>query len=219
MNRKLVSKSNRVLRDVLNKEENMDVFQDMLESILKIHIKEIKLRPYLKNFEFNLQPEEDFGVADVEVILEDTNEKINVGFQFIDGIFVQSKMLMYYGQIHLKQKEHNNSDDLNKTITINIIDFSFINSPEYHNVLTLGQKSNDKINLDINKSLNEIEMHTIELSKFRQNQSKIETKEDAWISYLDGSNQKFVEFDIENFEKINKLNRLLDEYWENEVME
>ena len=49
MNRKFVSKSNRVLRKVLNSKENLDILQDFIESFLKIDIAEIKLNPYLEN--------------------------------------------------------------------------------------------------------------------------------------------------------------------------
>ena len=51
MNRKLVSKSNLVLRKVLNKEEHIDILKDMIEGILDIKIESIRLNPYLKSKE------------------------------------------------------------------------------------------------------------------------------------------------------------------------
>ena len=52
-------------------------------------------------------------------------KKLNVGIQFIDGIYVQTKMLMYYAQIHLNQLEYNSKREFCRTITINLLDFKF----------------------------------------------------------------------------------------------
>ena len=46
MNRKFVSKSNFVLRIVLNKKESIDILKDFIESILKIEIKNFKFTLY-----------------------------------------------------------------------------------------------------------------------------------------------------------------------------
>ncbi len=48
MNRKLVSKSNFVLRKVLNTKENIDIIKDFIEAILEIDIEKIKLNEYLR---------------------------------------------------------------------------------------------------------------------------------------------------------------------------
>ena len=69
MNRKFVSKSNRVLRKVLNSKENLDIIQDFIQAFLEIEIKEIKLNPYLETRSKNLPAEENFGIVDVRVIL------------------------------------------------------------------------------------------------------------------------------------------------------
>ena len=104
MNRKLVSKSNLVLRKVLNKEEHIDILKDMIEGILDIKIESIRLNPYLKSKEKYLPKEENFGVADVRIITKE-KESLNVGIQFIDGFYIQNKLLLYYAQIHTNQLE------------------------------------------------------------------------------------------------------------------
>ena len=48
MNRKFISKSNRVLRKILNSKDNLDILQDLIESFLDIKIQEITLNPYLE---------------------------------------------------------------------------------------------------------------------------------------------------------------------------
>ena len=124
MNRKFVSKSNFVLRKVLNSKESIDILKDIIESILEIKIKTIELNPYLYKKAKYLPSEENFGIADVR-ITKDDNEELNVGIQFIDGKYIPTKILMYYEQIHLNQLEHDTKREFCRTITINILDFIY----------------------------------------------------------------------------------------------
>ena len=120
MNTKLITNRNYILRKILNKKENIEIIKDFIESILDIKIEKIEINPYLKNKERYLPKEENFGIVDVRIETNE-NEEINVGIQFIDGIYIQTKMLMYYAQIHLNQLEYNNEREFAKTITINIL--------------------------------------------------------------------------------------------------
>ena len=126
MNRKFVSKSNRVLRKVLNSKENLDILQDFIESFLKVKIKEIKLNPYLKNKSNYLPSAENFGIADVRVVLKNEKEW-NIGIQFIDGYYAQNKMLLYYAQVHANQLYYEDNRNTADTITINLLDFTYLN--------------------------------------------------------------------------------------------
>lgn len=210
MNRKFVSKSNYVLRKVLNNEENLDIIKDFIETILKVEIEKITLHPYLQKMSNYLPAEENFGIADVRIITKD-KEELNVGIQFIDGYYVQNKLLLYYAQIHANQLEHKNQNHIVRTITINILDFNYFSSKEYHKVIKI--KENSKYG----EIPEDLELHTIELRKF--NKKVIKNKEEAWIAYLEGSDNELKKYAIENFEKIKKIDNLLDEYWKSEKME
>ena len=206
MNRKFVSKSNYVLRKVLNKEDSLDILEDFIESILKIKIKEITLNPYLKSKEKYLPKEENFGIADVRLkTLE--NEELNVGIQIIDGYYVENKMLLYYAQIHANQLEHKNVKNMVNTITINILDFQYFSGNKYHKVI----KMVDSIDSD-----EKMELHTLELSRFRISENLKITKEEKWIMYLGKGDVDLQDYDSE---KIRKLDNLLNHYWKNEKME
>lgn len=212
MNRKFVSKSNYVLRKVLNNEENLDIIKDFIETILKVKIEKIILHPYLQKMSNYLPAEENFGIADVRIITKD-KEELNVGIQFVDGYYVQNKLLLYYAQIHANQLEHENQNYIVRTITINILDFNYFSSKQYHKVIKI--KENSKYG----EIPEDLELHTIELRKFNKNKKVIENKEEAWIAYLEGSDNELKNYAIENFEKIKKIDNLLDEYWKNEKME
>ena len=203
MNRKFISKSNRVLRKVLNSKENLDILKDLVETFLEIQIEEITLNPYLESKSKNLPAEENFGIADVRITIKN-QEELNIGIQFIDGCYAQNKMLLYYAQIHSNQLEYQDNRKIAKTITINLLDFNYLKSKNYFNKIIIPSKS---------------ELYVIELAKFISNPNKITNKQEAWVSYLKGEPEEKMGEIIKRFDKIKKLNQLLEKYWKNETME
>lgn len=208
MNRKLISKSNYVLRKVLNNKENIDIIQDIIEAFLQIQIKKIRLNPYLKSKEKYLPEEENFGIADVRILTKEGKE-LNVGIQFIDGYYIQNKMLLYYAQIHTNQLEHDENRQIVKTITINLLDFQYLKTKEYHKKILI------KDNWENKKATEILELHVIELPKLKQYNKQL-TKEEAWVKYLKGEDIQEIKTE---FKKIEKLDYLIDKYWREEKME
>lgn len=211
MNRKFVSKSNFVLRKVLNTETSLDILKNFIESILNIKIKDIKLNPYLEKKAKYLPQEDNFGIADVRIKTSE-NEEMNIGIQFIDGIYVHTKMLIYYAQIHLNQLEYDEKRELARTITINLLDFIYFPSSKYEQIVKLNKNNRFVKN-------EELELVVIELPKFNEkNILECNTKEE-WITYLKGNNNKLIE-KIKNQNKyIKNLDYLLEKYWKEEKME
>lgn len=211
MNRKFISKSNFVLRQVLNSDNCLDILKDFIESILEINIEKITLNPYLYKKAKYLPKKENFGIADVR-IMTDKNEYINVGIQFIDGKYIPTKILMYYEQIHLNQLEYNDKREFSKTITINILDFLYFSSFEYDKIIRIS--SND----DFVKT-EEVEFHVIELQKFNPNNFYELGREEQWVAYFKGDNNSLIEQIKAQNKYIKKLDDLLENYWNNEKME
>ena len=207
MNRKFISKSNRVLRNVLNSKENLDIIQDFIESFLKMEIKEIKLNPYLQEKSKHLPAEENFGIADVRIKAKKQKE-FNIGVQFIDGYYAQNKMLLYYAQIHANQLAYQDGRKIAKTITINLLDFNYLKSQEYFNKIIIPSKTE-----------NQIEMYVIELPKFLSSIDKILDRKQAWMTYLCGEKEIEIKKVLKLFDKIRKLDDLLEKFWKSEVME
>lgn len=207
MNRKFISKSNRVLRKVLNSKENLDILQDLIETFLKIKIKEIILNPYLENKSNHLPSPENFGIADVRIKLEN-QEELNVGIQFIDGYYAQNKMLLYYAQIHSNQLEYQDDRKIAKTITINLLDFNYLKADSYFNKIVIPSKTDYQVELCV-----------LELPKFMASEQSMLNKQEAWMTYLCGWQEEIIAEVLKNFAKIKKLDNLLEEYWKNETME
>lgn len=207
MNRKFISKSNRVLRKVLNSKENLDIIKDLIETFLEIQIETIILNPYLESKSRNLPLEENFGIADVRVILKN-QEEFNIGIQFIDGYYAQNKMLLYYAQIHSNQIEYQDGRKIASTITINLLDFNYLKADNYFNKIAIPSKTENKI-----------ELYVIELPKFRTSFEKKLEKKEAWMIYLCGNPEEKMKEVIKEFNEIKKLDNLLKRYWKNEIME
>ena len=211
MNQKFVSNSNYIFRKILNSEACLDILKNFIESILEINIEEISLNPYLKKIERFLPKEENFGIADVRVKTTE-NEEINIGIQFIDGIYIQTKMLMYYAQIHLNQLEYNGKREFCRTITINLLDFKYFSTPEYDKVIKIMSN-------DANIKLEEVEMYVIELPKFTIKNLDNMTEKEEWIAYLKGVDNKTLEKIKDNNKNIMLLDNLVEKYWLEEKME
>lgn len=207
MNRKFISNSNYVFRKVLNNEQCVDILKDFIGAILNIEIEEIQLNRYLSENEKYLPKEENFGIADVRIRTKE-NEEINVGIQFIDGIYIQTKMLMYYAQIHLNQLEYDNKREFARTITINLLDYKYFSTKGYEQMIKI--KTNES---DI--QLEEVEMYVLELPKYICKNPNNKTPKDEWIEYLKGS---IATEKIKN-KNIKKLDELVEKYWLEEKME
>lgn len=209
MNRKFVAKSNFVLRRVLNTEENLDILKELIEVMLNLQITEAKINPYLEKIKEHLPAEENFGIADLRIKTIE-NEERNVGIQIIDGEYVLIKMLLYYAQIHGNQLEYEEDREIAKTNTINILDFVLNEELEYHSRMVIAEETMTNIINDY------LEIHIVQLPKFKLENSKDMTLKQAWISYLKGEN---TEEAMKKSENIKKLDNLLEKYWKEEVME
>ena len=211
VNRKFISNSNYVFRKILNSEDCLGIIKNFIEAILDIKIKEIELNPYLKQKEKYLPREENFGIADVRIHTYE-NEEMNVGIQFIDGIYVQTKMLMYYSQIHLNQLEYGDNREFAKTITINLLDFNYFSSKGCKKTIRIKTNEGDV-------RLEEIEMISIELPKFRCYDNDDLTEIEQWLQYLKGCDENTVEKIKSQNKYIKKLDTLAEKYWLEEKME
>ena len=211
MNRKFVSKSNLVLSKILNSNNCLDILKDFIETILKVKIKNITLNNPKENKYYSSTTYYSMGIVEVRIQTED--EELNVGIQIIDRNYVQNKMFLYYARVHTNQITYNDNRKIAKTVTINILDFNYFSSYNYHRKISI------KTNIIDDNILETMEMHVIELPKFKMlNLSNIK-KEEAWIGYFQGQNLKLIQLSKEKFSKISKLDELLEKYWKEEKIE
>ena len=61
-----------------------------------------------------------------------------------------------------------------------------------------------------------LELHIIELPKYKENNIQEMTVKEAWINYFKGEN---IKESMQVSDKIEKIDRLLNKYWYEETME
>lgn len=210
MNYKLVAKSNFVLRKILNTKDNVDIIQNMIESILGISIQTITINPYLQERETYLPQEENFGICDVRIRTTQNEEK-NIGMQFVTGKYIKTKMLWYHMQIHQNQFHYPDNRKQAKTITIHFLDFPYSDSLYYHKRIKIPTKS--KIN-----QKEAVELHVLELPKLQIQSVKNMNQKEAWIFFLAGNNPEIIKWTKKKNKYISKLDNQLDKYWKEERM-
>ena len=89
------------------------------------------------------------------------------------------RALYYWAKVYSEQIESGEDYDLlRKTISINILNFNYIDEEEFHNVFGIfNEKTRNKLT-DI------FQMHFIELSKFKKDYKELKTALDRWTIFL-----------------------------------
>ena len=208
MNRKFIKNSNIVLSEILHSKDNLDILKDFIQIFLKIKIKKILINetPII-----NGKKTKEYGIVDVRVTTEE-NEELNNGIQIIDGDYIQNKMLLYYAKIHSNQLFYDDNRKIAKTLTINILDMAYFNSSTYHKIIKI------KTNILNDSILETIELHVLELSKFLKDNKESISNEQAWMMYLKESSEEDLNIAKEKNISVRKLDELLKQYWEKEII-
>ncbi len=201
MNRYFIKNSNIVLKEIFNNDENLYILKDLIEKILDLKIIEILQKNLIEENKKGFKVSEINEIANLRVLTE-SKKKVNIGIQIIDGQYIQEKILIYGALISGMQDHQNNSKESIETRTINIIDTSFFSTSEYlKKIEYLPEK---------------LIFYILELPKFKK--IKIESKKDAWISYIKSDNINMIEEAKRKFAIINDFDNILDRYWKNEEL-
>lgn len=94
---------------------------------------------------------------------------------------------------------------LNKTITINILDFKYLNIDKYHSVFHLREEEKTEYKLS-----DLIEIHFIELPKFRKNEYDINKPLERWLLYMETSSEEVLNMLTDKDPTIKKAEEILD---------
>lgn len=110
-------------------------------------------------------------------------EQIDIEVQLTDQSNMEKRTLFYWGKLYLEGvKQGEDYRKLNKVITINLLDFNFLNTNNYHSSFHLWEDvEKDYMLTDL------VEIHFIELPKFRVLKNK-NYKDEAlqrWLTFLE----------------------------------
>lgn len=173
-------KNDVVFQKIFGSPENEDILISFLNALLEKTEKEkIKHIEYVDTKLSDIETIDDkIGILDVRV----TTEKgihINVEIQLINRYNMINRTLFYWSKLFSRQiKKGENYKNLNKTITINILNFNYIDSEKYHTTYHLYE-DDEKIMLS-----DTLEIHFVELPKFLDEKPELNNSLNKWLAFL-----------------------------------
>ena len=161
-------------RKLFGSEENKDILISFINSVVseQDQVESLELlNPYnFKNFK-----RDKSSVLDVKAKGVD-GKLFNVEMQIIDQHNYDKRSLYYWARLYSGQIGSGEKYlDLNKTISINVLNFNFLPETEYHNIYHIY---NDKTQT---KFSDQFELHFIELKKYNE---QFSTVLDRWVNFL-----------------------------------
>ena len=98
------------------------------------------------------------------------------------------RTLFYWSKLYCNQIEEGDPYTLcKKTITINILDFKYLDTADYHSVFHVCEDTNKEHQLE------DMEIHFIELPKFRKRIRDYKSSLNNWLLFIDGGNEEEME--------------------------
>ena len=200
---KLPLTSDYVFKRIFGQEENKDALKDFLESILDVEIKNIEINnPEIpKNYY-----DSKFGILDLKATLN--NEiVVDVEIQMKNEHNMEQRMPYYLASNYANSlKEGEMYIESKKSIVISILNFNYYKRNSYHSVAKMKfeeAKEEERVEIGYEKediyASEYLEMHIIELPKFRKKKPEIHTKLEQWLWLFIGS-----EGQVEKASKVNK---------------
>ena len=202
--------SDYVFKRIFGQEENKQALKDFLESILDEEMLKIEIKnPEIpKNFY-----DSKYGVLDLKVTLNDKSI-VDVEMQMKNEHNIEQRDTFYLASNYVNElKEGEPYTNCKKSIVINILNFMYYNRNEYHSVARMifeEAKEEEKVEMGYKEEdrymTKYLEVHIIELPKFKIKNPKMHTKLEEWLWLFIGSDEKVSEASKKNkeIEKIKK---------------
>ena len=198
---------------VFGKNGNESILKDLLESILNIEIKSITIQnPEIpKNMK-----DGKIGILDVRAELNG-DEITEVEMQVQDQHNIDKRSPTYLTKIYSDQlKEGEQYIEVKKVVVINILNFDYYKRNSYHSVARMmfeESKENEKVDLgyivEDKYATKDLEMHFIELPKFRKKDPDVSNKLEQWLCLICDEEDKIKMAESRN-EEIEKAKKELE---------
>ena len=198
---------------VFGRNGNEAILKDFLEAILDIEIKDIIIQnPEIPK---NMR-DSKIGILDVRAEING-KEIIEVEMQVQNQYNIDKRSPIYITKIYSDQlKEGDSYVKVKKVAVINILNFNYYERNSYHSVGRMkfeNSKENEKVDmgyiLEEQYVTDDLEMHFIELPKFRKKNPDISSKLDQWLWLICGEEEKIKMAKNEN-EKIKEAKSELE---------
>ena len=174
-----------IFKRLFGKKGNERIVKDFLEGVLDTKIEKVELGK-----ETQLLPDkidEKIGILDVRVTLENSTS-VDIEMQNINYGNITKRVTYYLNQLYTSELSRGkNYTQLNKAIVIAILNFDYFEDiEEYHTVWKITEQHNK------DKTLEEQEIHFVEIPKFLKSKIDVERKLDQWMLFIDYSRRELL---------------------------
>ena len=179
-----------IFKNIFADEHNKFILIDLLETILNIKIKDIKIE---KDVSLKKRVElEKLGILDIKATLNDETI-VNIEMQIKDNKDMIPRTIFYASKLMSEQLYTEKTySALKKVVVISILDYYlFKESKQYHNIFYLKEKNNNSVLSDL------VTFHYIELPKFEK-ENNIDTKLSEWLNFINGKDKEKISMAIKN---------------------
>ena len=106
----------------------------------------------------------------------------------IDQYDMKKRSLYYLSRLYLEQlKQDDEYKKLNGAIGINILNFNLVNNDRYHSSYLFKESETNEVFTDL------MQIHIIELPKFKKEPSEIKDELESWVEFLKEPSAEVVE--------------------------
>ncbi|MVX62583.1 Rpn family recombination-promoting nuclease/putative transposase [Clostridium chromiireducens] len=174
---KLNPKVDFAFKKLFGSEENKDILIAFINSILS---EEQQISDIILKNPYNIASykNDKMSILDIKAV-DEKGIWYDIEMQLSEQIFYQKRAFYYWAKVYSDQMEGGyNYDKLRKTISINILDFDYVDEEDFHNVYKVFNEKSKKELSSV------FEMHFIELNKFNKDFKDIKTALDRWVIFL-----------------------------------
>jgi predicted transposase/invertase (TIGR01784 family) len=204
---RLKVKNDFIFQKIFGQNEHKEILISFLNAVLALEAEQ-KLTDIeiIENTRLKKDHIDDkLGILDIRARTM-TGEQFNIEIQLINQYNMDQRALFYWSKLFSEQlKEGQPFQLLKKTITINILDFDYIHIEPYHSVFHLWEDAHQGCKLtDI------LEIHFLELPKFRKARPDLSKPLDRWLIFIEDSPKEVREMAINKDPIIAKAEELLE---------
>lgn len=205
--RRLKVKNDFIFQKIFGQNEHKEILISFLNAVLELEgEKKLKDVQIIENTKLKKESIGDkLGILDIRA-KSTSGEQFNIEVQLVNQYNMEKRTLFYWSKLFTEQlKEGQVFNELKKTITINILDFNYINLDSYHTVFHLWE---DKVR-DY-KLTDVLEIRFIELPKFSKKRPDLSKPLDRWLAFIDGAPEEVLEMAAKEEPTIAKAEELLE---------
>lgn len=191
-----------VFKKIFGKQENEEMLRDLLIAITEEPIQKIEIQKDA-SLEKALEISK-MGILDIKATLND-NTVVNIEMQVKDQYDIIKRSLFYWAGLYYNGLNKGEKYTTNKkTISINILNYNCFEEGSYHEVAKIRREYKNILLTE------DLELHYIQIPKFKEEKRQTETKLDQWIQFIGNISKEGVEEAMKKNKEIKKAKEELE---------